>query len=187
MPQPPYFLLQEQYGCSTIYHAIEEEVFLNYLESTLCVYFKRFPTLGWPAAVVSGPRLCTGTNEDPGVEWRVFRHRNIAATSLVRTPSERAECSGIWIRDGFNHELFLSNTLLPLHNLHDCKGLPSMHIQVTLFSDGGYDINVKIARSLADAQAMKEFVHKPIFEPARLDACAAGGIDGTAPDAVLAS
>ncbi|KAK7979747.1 histidine kinase-like protein HHK3p [Apiospora arundinis] len=73
-----------------------------------------------------------------------------------------------------------------------------MIVQITLFACGGYGVGVRLAHPVADAQSMMVFMHKwaancrsaqheeslslspfgdPVFDPAQLDARAAGHID----------
>ena len=153
------------------------------------------------------PIIIYGDEKDPGVEWSVVRHSSISLQSLAPPASERASGKGVWIGDEFAQSLFLSNTSLPLHDLRECEGLPAVQIQLNLFNDGGYGIGIKMAHALADAQALMVFVHHwaaqsrksfsftdtsslmdaPIFNPALLDARAAGDIDGPAADPALVS
>lgn len=79
-------------------------------------------------------------------------------------------------------------------------GLPSMSVQITQFSDGGYAIGIKMCHALADATSLVTFMHDwakinramatnnplpaldPVFDPGMLDAQAAGDIDASEPD-----
>lgn len=141
-----------------------------------------------------------GGEKDPGVEWSVVRHASVSVQSLAPNASERASGDRLWTGEEFAQELFLSDTLLPLHDLCEFEGLPAMQVQLNLFNDGGYGIGIKMAHPLADAQALTVFVHHwaakcresfhsintsslmgaPSFNPTLLDACAAGDIDGPA-------
>lgn len=152
------------------------------------------------------PMVTYGTATDPGVEWGVVRHQLLSVKTLVPSAEERASGSGVWRGDQFDQKPLLSETPLPLHNLRDFGGLPAMQVQINLFSDGGYGIGIKMAHVLADAQSLTVFVHSwaansrktfnadghvsplagpPIFDPALLDACAAGDIDAATPDPSL--
>ncbi|KAK2733088.1 hypothetical protein FQN55_003758 [Onygenales sp. PD_40] len=201
---------------------IDEEQFLNNLQSSFITTLNDFPQwagqLQWALVRQGGPHthrfnrpmIVHGSNQDPGVEWRVVRHQEISVQSLAPTAAERALGSGIWAGDGFNQGILLSDTLLPLHNLRDFEGLPAMQVQVNLFNDGGYGVSIRMAHPLADAQSLMTFVHRwaglsrkmfkldnrdtllhlpdpPIFDPARLDSCAAGNIDDPSPDPSLLS
>ncbi|KGO71944.1 Transferase [Penicillium italicum] len=152
------------------------------------------------------PLIVYGTDTDPGVEWTVIEHP-FRADEIVPTAEERASSTtgsqpGAWVGDDFNQSLFLSSNPLALANLRDYAGLPGMQVQVSLLQEGGYAIGIKMAHCLADAQALMVFVHlwaynskkqfgtepesplmgEPVFDPALLDNCAAGDIDGPEPD-----
>lgn len=152
------------------------------------------------------PIILYGADGDPGVEWRVVRYPSTSAESLAPGPSERAFESGVWIGDEFRQGLFLSDTPLPLHDLREFDCLPAMQVQISMFSDGGYGIGIKMAHCLADAQSLMVFVHQwaaisrslfasesppsplmgvPVFNPAQLDQNAAGDIDGVTADPTL--
>jgi hypothetical protein len=150
---------------------------------------------------VNRPMIVYGTPNDPGVEWRVSRRDNVSIGSLVPPASERAS-AGTWNGDNFPQRDFLSDTPLALHDLREYQGLPGMQVQITLLEDGAYAIAIKMAHALADAQTLMVFMHQwaaasraafgseyiksligaPVFNPALLDAHAAGDIDGPAPD-----
>ncbi|KAI9376096.1 hypothetical protein BJX61DRAFT_539110 [Aspergillus egyptiacus] len=152
------------------------------------------------------PMVTYGTPTDPGVEWGVVRHQLRSVKIVAPSAEGRASGSGVWRADQFDQKSLLSETALPLHNLQYCDGLPAMQVQINLFGDGGYGIGIKMAHVLADAQSLMVFVHSwaansrktfnvgehvspvagpPIFDPARLDACAAGDIDAPVPDPSL--
>lgn len=77
-----------------------------------------------------------------------------------------------------------------------------MQVQITLLKSGAFAIGIRMAHVLADAQTLMVFVHQwaatsratfgshnskslmdaPVFNPALLDAHAAGDVDGPAPD-----
>lgn len=204
---------------------LNETEFINHLRSSFVDTLNEFPHWAgqlqwapvrtWPGNLGSHterfnrPMVVYGEKDDPGVEWKVVRHPSISVVSLTPSASERTSGAGIWIGDDFVQSLFLSNTSLPLHDLHEFKGLPALQLQVNLFNDGGYGIGIKIAHSLADAQALMVFIHNwaaksrklfssssssssslmkpPILNPSLLDSCAAGDIDGQAPDPGLIS
>ncbi|RHZ48067.1 hypothetical protein CDV55_101368 [Aspergillus turcosus] len=147
------------------------------------------------------PMVVYGTPNDPGVEWRVIKRDEISVGSLVPSAIERAN-AGTWNGDDFPQRDFLCDTPLALHDLREYQGLPGMQVQITLLKDGGYAIGIQMAHVLADAQTLMVFVHQwaaasreafgseytkslmgaPAFNPALLDAHAAGDIDGPAPD-----
>ncbi|KAL5342799.1 transferase family protein [Aspergillus crustosus] len=155
------------------------------------------------------PAVTYDTDSDLGVEWGIVRHETLSVKSLAPSADERALGSGIWIGDAFDQKPFLSDTLLPLHNLKDYEGLPAVQVQINLFSDG-YGLGIKMSHSLADAQALMVFVHRwaansrntfalggtvedvssfagpPVFDPVLLDSHAAGDIDGPVADPKLA-
>ncbi|KAL4788258.1 transferase family protein [Aspergillus varians] len=199
--------------------SFDEPELLDSLQSSFVTTLNDFPQwagqLHW-APVRSGgshterfnrPMVTYGTETDPGAEWGVVRHRSLSVKSQAPSADERASGSGVWTGDGFNQRPLLSDTLLPLHNLRDCQGLPAMQVQINLFGDGGYGISIKIAHPLADAHTLMVFVHRwaancrktfdadaddissfagtPVFDPARLDACAAGDIDVSVADPTL--
>ncbi|CAI7627069.1 unnamed protein product [Penicillium crustosum] len=157
------------------------------------------------------PLIVYGTDTDPGVEWIVIEHP-FRADEIVPTAEERASSSsttgsqpGVWAGDDFNQKLFLPSSPLALANLRDYAGLPAVQVQITLLQEGGYAIGIQMAHCLADAQALMVFVHlwaynskkqfgnqpelplmgEPVFDPAMLDSCAAGEIDGPEPDQTL--
>ncbi|KAL4885585.1 transferase family protein [Aspergillus karnatakaensis] len=105
------------------------------------------------------PMLTYGKDTDPGVEWVVVRHESLSIESLAPSADERASGSGIWVGDDFDQKLFLSDTPLPLNQLEELDGYPAVQVQVSLFSDGGYGIGIKVAHPLADAQALMVFIH----------------------------
>ncbi|KAF7172183.1 hypothetical protein CNMCM5623_004423 [Aspergillus felis] len=150
------------------------------------------------------PMIVYGTPNDPGVEWRVIKRDDVSVGSLVPSAMERAS-AGTWDGDDFTQGDFLSETPLALHDLREYQGLPGMQVQITLLKDGAYAIAIRMAHVLADAQTLMAFVHQwaaasraafgseyrdasmgaPVFNPALLDAHAAGDIDGPAPDPKL--
>lgn len=151
------------------------------------------------------PVITYGGGEDPGVEWTVV-HRSSTVSGIVSTSSDRASGDGVWIGDSFPQDSLISKTNLALHDLHDCDGLPAMTVQVTLFDGGGWAVGIKMAHVLADVQSVMVFVHHwaascsastslghsrrpladaPVFDPALLDAHAAGDIDAPSPDPEL--
>ncbi|KAF7121632.1 hypothetical protein CNMCM5793_009103 [Aspergillus hiratsukae] len=152
------------------------------------------------------PMVVYGTPDDPGVEWRVIKRDDISIGSLVPSARERAS-AGTWNGDNFPQRDFLCDTPLALHDLREYQGLPGMQVQITLLKDSGYAIAIRMAHALADAQTLMVFVHQwaaasraafgseyakslmgaPVFNPALLDAHAAGDIDGPAPDPGLVS
>lgn len=147
------------------------------------------------------PMVVYGTPNDPGVEWRIVKRDDISIRSLVPSARERAS-AGTWNGDDFPQRDFLCDTPLALHDLREYQGLPGMQVQITLLKDGGYAIGIQMAHVLADAQSLMVFVHQwaaasraafdseytkslmdaPVFNPALLEAHAAGDINGPAPD-----
>jgi hypothetical protein len=152
------------------------------------------------------PLIVYGTDTDPGVEWTVIEHAfradEIAPTAEERASSTTRSQPSAWAGDAFNERLFISSSPLALANLRDYAGLPGMQVQISLLQEGGYVIGVKMAHCLADAQTLMVFMHQwahsskkqfgnqpetplmgePVFDPALLDSCAAGGIDSPEPD-----
>lgn len=154
------------------------------------------------------PMVVYGTETDPGVEWTVVHH-DADLISLVPPTAERV--AGAWMASEFSQADFISDTPLALHNLRDCIGLPGMAVQINVFPSG-YAIGVRLSHPLADAQSLMVFMHHwaansrklfempinsieelqkctaesplgaPVFNPAQLDAHAAGDIDATSPD-----
>ncbi|KAK6844247.1 Transferase [Apiospora arundinis] len=132
---------------------------------------------------------------DPGVEWSVVR-RDYALNSIV-PPAEKKGVAW-WDNNTFPQGDLVSPAKLALADLKDYEGLPCMIVQITLFACGGYGVGVRLAHPVADAQSMMVFMHKwaancrsaqhenslslslfgdPVFDPAQLDARAAGHID----------
>lgn len=198
---------------------IYEHDFLDRLRSSLVNVLSDFPhwsgQLQW-APVRQGEShiersnrliIVYGSETDPGVEWSVVRHASVSVQLLVPNAPERASGDGLWTGDEFTQELFLSDTLLPLHDLREFECLPAMQVQLNLFNDGGYGIGIKMAHPLADAQTLMVFVHHwaakcresfhsinmpslmsaPVFNPTLLDTCAAGDIDGPAANPMCVS
>ncbi|GIJ87109.1 hypothetical protein Asppvi_006012 [Aspergillus pseudoviridinutans] len=176
---------------------------------TLSDYPQWAGQLQWAPARQSGlhgerfnrPIIVYGTPNDPGVEWRVIKRDDVSIGSLVPSAIERASAR-TWDGDNFPQRGFLSEEPLALHDLREYQGLPGMQVQITLLKDGAYVIGIRMAHVLADAQTLMVFVHQwaaasraalgseytdalmgaPVFNPALLDAHAAGDIDGPAPD-----
>lgn len=151
------------------------------------------------------PMLVYGSDSDPGVEW-VAAEQAGTLDSIVPSALERAAGNAAWIASDFPQQMFLSDTQLALYNLRDYEGLPGMSVQITTFACGGYAVAVKMAHTLADAQALLVFMHRwaaasraqhggsskslmdpPIFNPGQLDAHAAGDIDAAAADPRLSA
>lgn len=78
------------------------------------------------------PIIVHGGEKDPGVEWSVVRHASLSVQSLAPNALERASGNGVWVGDEFAQRLFLSDTLLPLHDLCEFEGLPAMQVQLNL-------------------------------------------------------
>jgi len=144
-----------------------------------------------------------GTGTDPGVEF-------IEATSTTTVDSLYTAASTkrrpVWNRqDEATLTQFVPQTSIahPLEpHEKDTNGLyrPIMAIQCTKLACGGFVLAAKIAHPLADITSLTQFVRdwadvsramltqaplpqlKPIFEPLRLDACAAGDINANEAD-----
>ncbi|KAF3480963.1 uncharacterized protein GIQ15_06310 [Arthroderma uncinatum] len=151
------------------------------------------------------PMITYGTHSDPGAEWTILHHEK-ALEQLVPTAAERISGKGAWMGTDFRQEDYISDTRLALYNLRDYEGLPGMTVQINTFTCGSYAIGVQLAHPLADAQALMVFVHQwaaasreqhghpghsfmgsPVFDPAKLDAHAAGNIDSDVADGALTS
>ncbi|KAH7303016.1 transferase family protein [Stachybotrys elegans] len=132
-----------------------------------------------------------GYDSDPGVGWTVVEH-DFPAASIV--PEAGALSRGPW-----NCDVFPEAKLMP-----GDAGLPSTRVQLNRFSCGGYAVAIKVLHVLADAQSLLLFVHewaaqcrtecgnpspspfaKPIFDPAAVNARAAGNVDAAVPDAAI--
>ncbi|KAK6826066.1 hypothetical protein PG987_013560 [Apiospora arundinis] len=132
---------------------------------------------------------------DPGVEWSVATRDY--ALNLIVPPAEKKGVTW-WDNNTFPQGDLVSPAKLALADLKDYEGLPCMIAQITLFACGGYGVGVRLAHPVADAQSMMVFMHKwaancrsaqheeslslspfgdPVFDPAQLDARAAGHID----------
>ncbi|KAJ5550389.1 hypothetical protein N7461_005087 [Penicillium sp. DV-2018c] len=200
---------------------LSQKVLLENLQSSLAETLSKFPhwagQLQWAPVNPKGNHterfnravVVYGTNNDPGVEWRVVEHQ-LRADEIIPTAEERASSTTgsqpkAWSGDDFNQQSFISPNSLALENLRDYAGLPSVQVQITLLRDGGYAIGIKVAHCLADAQSLMVFVHlwaynskkhfgneseppllgEPVFDPALLDSCAAGDIDSPEPDQTI--
>lgn len=136
-----------------------------------------------------------GTESDPGVAVIIARSGRTVSSVYP------AVIDGCWEAGQVHSEELLDPpTRLALYNMADYEGLPGMVVQLTSFQCGGVAVAVKLAHSLADAQALLQFAHNwaavnrallssdllpilsPVFEPARLDRAAAGDIDAKNPD-----
>ncbi|KAH1944036.1 hypothetical protein KXV69_006990 [Aspergillus fumigatus] len=147
------------------------------------------------------PMIVYGAPDDPGDEWRVVKRDGISVGTLVPSAMERIS-AGAWDGANFPQRDFLSEPPLALHDLREYQGSPSMQVQITLLKSGAFAIGIRMAHVLADAQTLMVFVHQwaatsratfgshnskslmdaPVFNPALLDAHAAGDVDGPAPD-----
>lgn len=143
------------------------------------------------------------TNADPGVE---FVEAKSMATVDSLYDAHSVERRPIWnrLKDEITLAQFVpstevANALQP--NEKDANGLykPSMAIQLTHLACGGLVVAAKIAHPLADITALTRFVQdwarvscamvakapipvsNSIFEPIRLDMCAAGDINAAEP------
>jgi hypothetical protein len=137
----------EQNGSS---FSFSDKDILDRLQSSFVTTLNNFPywagQVHWAPVQPGGshterfnqPMVTYGTGTDPGVEWGVVRHQSVSVKALAPSAEERASGSGVWRADQFDQKSLLSETLLPLHNLQDCDGLPAMQVQINLFSDGGY-------------------------------------------------
>ncbi|KAH8677627.1 hypothetical protein BX600DRAFT_430964 [Xylariales sp. PMI_506] len=151
-----------------------------------------------------------GSPADPGAEWSIKYH-DLALDAVTPRPSDLSR--RIWDGDAFPQASFVPSAPLALSNLKDFEGRPSLAVQVNVFACGGYAIGVKVAHPLADIKSLMIFVHrwaaicrggddnyddgsgltdgwifgKPLFDPAQLDARAAGDIDAAVVDPAIAA
>ena len=163
---------------------------------------------GFPAHARRFGRVYThfGTSAGVGVEF-------LSATSSATTDSlyqtERIETQPVWNRKDDNLGKFvppvnIAQALQP-NEPDAATGLrkPSMAIQCTTLSDGGFVLAVKTAHPLADIAGLVRFVKDwasvsnaiikgltapvltPMFKPARLDNLAAGDINAEEPDPAI--
>jgi hypothetical protein len=139
-----------------------------------------------------------GSAEDPGVEF--FQTTSVATADGLYS-SDSAERRPIWNRQGCSARLaqfvpptILVNPLQPNEKNKDGLYKPIMAVQCTQLACGGLVLAAKIAHPLADITALSRFVRdwadvsramlveaplpvpSPVFEPLRLDNCAAGNI-----------
>lgn len=140
-----------------------------------------------------------GSTEDPGIEFVEAKSTAIVDDLYSIHSAKRRP---VWIRQepGTKLTQFVPLTVLVnalQSNGKDADGLykPNMAIQCTRLACGGLVLAAKIAHPLADITALAHFIRDwasvsramltesplpeltPIFEPLRLDACAAGDID----------
>ncbi|KAF4287545.1 hypothetical protein KXV22_006556 [Aspergillus fumigatus] len=129
---------------------------------------------------------------------------------FVQTLSDYPQWAGQlqWapVREGGNHTERFNRPMIvygaPDDPGDEWRGSPSMQVQITLLKSGAFAIGIRMAHVLADAQTLMVFVHQwaatsratfgshnskslmdaPVFNPALLDAHAAGDVDGPAPD-----
>jgi hypothetical protein len=144
-----------------------------------------------------------GSDADPGVEWDVARH-DFTVQSIVPTSDNLGLGDFFWDGGAFPQQDLLSPGKAALSNLKDFQGLPCVLVRISLLACGGYGVGIRIAHPLADAVSLMTFVHRwsayarsgtsssslfadPVFNPAALDARAAGDIDAAAVDADLAA
>ncbi|KAK7430429.1 hypothetical protein QQZ08_002948 [Neonectria magnoliae] len=146
-----------------------------------------------------------GTAQDPGVEFIVAKS---SATLEALYPVSRTVDQPLWNRqtvpfNGFVPPTIIANALEP--NEPNEAGIfkPLMAIQITNTACGGFILSAKIAHPLADISSLVGFVKTwaviscsrltgestpaltHLFDPARLDASAAGDINAEKPDGVL--
>jgi len=133
----------------------------------------------------------------------------ITATSLKVLsdflPDTASRTSGLKAWDGF--QLPTSGLYPPaqlsLNNNQTPPDAPNVVIQLTTFACGSTAVAINITHAFADAQTLSQFAKdyasvsramfnsaplptlSPIFDPQRLDAFAAGDIDGETPDSAL--
>ncbi|ESK90463.1 transferase family protein [Moniliophthora roreri MCA 2997] len=145
------------------------------------------------------PHVTWGQQDDPGVELVIGRCP-LRLSSILPDAKDRAHLHQIWDPTPINKIGLLPQTPnLALHDRVSYVDLPSTIMQITSFECGAIAIAVKMAHVLADAQTLLTFMHdwatvhrgiangeevvltRP-FEPQRLDAAAAGDIEGLGPD-----
>lgn len=138
-----------------------------------------------------------GSEADPGVQWDVVHH-DFTVESIVPAHTDMAAgASSFWNGDAFPQDKLLAPGKAALFNLKDFQGLPGMLVRISLFTCGGYAVGIRLAHPLADAVSLLTFVHgwaarsrsassatpssslfgAPVFDPAALDARAAGDIN----------
>lgn len=145
-----------------------------------------------------------GTASDPGVEL-------VTATSTATLddlyPVARTEKQPLWKIDGslkaFSPGTAIAETLQP--NEPDENGVrrPLLAIQITQLACGGFVLAAKSAHPMADISALVRLIKdwarvsraelsgepvpvlSPVFDPARVDDSAAGGIDAETPDPTI--
>ena len=194
------------FGRSPVYD--NDAHFAGILEETFTKALDDFPfwagQLQWAPMKENGshterfnrPLVVYGSKEDPGVEWNVVR-LDRPVESLIPDQQTRAS-DPTWIMSFTDSELMASETPIALHDLGECRGLPSMVVQITLFKDGGYAVAIKLSHILGgDAHSLMLFMHRwesvcrsemssqspaddllvPVFDPAMFDSRAAGDID----------
>jgi hypothetical protein len=151
------------------------------------------------------PQISWGTQADPGVEF-VAAECAAPLAECVPDATTRVTAYDGWDA-GFMRDLELLPDLtgLPFRDASapENPGAPGLMIQVTAFACGGAAIGVAFAHALADATTLRHFVSDwaavhcarlaeeftptltPVFDPALLDAQAAGDTNADAPDAAL--
>lgn len=175
----------------------------GFLKSILCIDNEQIPleAAEFPPHAKRYGRVYVhyGTGNDPGIEF-VESTSTATVEDLYSTTS--AKRRPIWNRRDGNETLAqfapptnIVHALEP--NEKDLNGLhkPIMAVQLTRLACGGLVLAAKIAHPLADITSLSEFVRdwakiscamlseaplpvlEPIFEPSRLDALAAGGIN----------
>ena len=175
----------------------------GFLKSVLCIENDQLPSevAAFPIHAKHYGRVYVhyDTGSDPGVE---FVDATSTATVNDLYSATSAKRRPIWNRR--NEEEALAQFVPPTNIVHalepnkkDAQGLhkPIMALQLTRLACGGLVLAAKIAHPLADITSLTEFVRDwasvssamlaeaplpvlgPIFEPSRLDAFAAGGIN----------
>lgn len=150
-----------------------------------------------------------GGQDSPGVDVITATS---SATAEDLHPSRRMVNQPTWKGQSTGLYHFVSPTKIANSFQHEEKGegglrQPVMAIQITDLSCGGFVLAIKITHPLADIIALVSFVKHwakisqksllnrtedilvesslPVFDPARLDAAAAGNIDSGSPDAAI--
>lgn len=149
-------------------------------------------------------RVCIqyGASTDPGVEFVVARSPH-ALADFTPDMTQRQAGNGCWDASHSFTELLPTKPPRALHDMVEFAGLPCLLVQITTFVRGGVSIGVKMAHALADAHSLTYFVRdwaavnralllgvalpklSPTFDPALLDAAAAGDIDAPTPSPTL--
>ncbi|KKY30177.1 putative transferase family protein [Diaporthe ampelina] len=137
---------------------------------------------------VGRPLVSCGTPTDPGVEL-VYAEYDRPLGEIVPSALDRRTARKTWVATDFPQDELLPRCKLAFNaSLAEFEGLPSVAVQLTRFSCGGWAVGVMLSHCLADALCLLRFVHawaersqvlvagggparlpKPVFEPGLLD------------------